>query len=417
MNHEILKRVIFDQHEIIKSTKIVERNDYVFDEKLNYVLVGLRRSGKSTLLYKKIQDLIKNGVSYNQIIYINFEDERLIGFDVNDFDSIIEVANELSDSKKYYFFDEIQNIDYWEKFARRLADSKEFVYITGSNSKMLSKEIGEQLGGRYIQKYVVPFTFNEYVKANGVEVNDSAKSFGNINKLLDLYLEYGGLPESILLNNKKEYIRSVYQKVLLNDIILHNNIRNEQSIKMLIKKMAETVKDEMSFSKFYNILKSIGFSISKDTVIDYVSYILNSYLVFEIKNYYMSFVDKESTPKYYFTDNGILSLFLNDKKGIQFENLVASFLKYKYGDELYYIKSNKTGIDVDFFVPGKCAIQVTYTLDSDNYDREIDSLVKLNKSLEEKVELIIVSDKDEVIEKGNQTIKVVNIAKYLLQNE
>ncbi len=417
MNHEILKRVIFDQHEIIKSAKIVERNDYVFDEKLNYVLVGLRRSGKSTLLYKKVQDLIKNGVSYNQIIYINFEDERLIGFDVNDFDSIIEVANELSDLKKYYFFDEIQNIDFWEKFARRLADSKEFVYITGSNSKMLSKEIGEQLGGRYIQKYVVPFTFNEYVKANGVEVNDSAKSLGNINKLLDLYLEYGGLPESILLNNKKEYIRSVYQKVLLNDIILHNNIRNEQSIKMLIKKMAETVKDEMSFSKFYNILKSIGFSISKDTVIDYVSYILNSYLVFEIKNYYMSFVDKESTPKYYFTDNGILSLFLNDKKGIQFENLVASFLKYKYGDELYYIKSNKTGIDVDFFVPGKYAIQVTYTLDSDNYDREIDSLVKLNKSLEEKVELIIVSDKDEVIEKGNQTIKVVNIAKYLLQNE
>ena len=185
----------------------------------------------------------------------------------------------------------------------------------------------------------------------------------------------------------------------------------------LIKKMAETVKDEMSFSKFYNILKSIGFSISKDTVIDYVSYILNSYLVFEIKNYYMSFVDKESTPKYYFTDNGILSLFLNDKKGIQFVNLVASFLKYKYGDELYYIKSNKTGIDVDFFVPGKYAIQVTYTLDSDNYDREIDSLVKLNKSLEEKVELIIVSDKDGVIEKGDQIIKVVNIAKYLLQNE
>ena len=96
MNHEILKRVIFDQHEIIKSAIIVERNDYVFDEKLNYVLVGLRRSGKSTLLYKKVQDLIKNGVSYNQIIYINFEDERLIGFDVNDFDSVIEVAIELS---------------------------------------------------------------------------------------------------------------------------------------------------------------------------------------------------------------------------------------------------------------------------------------------------------------------------------
>ena len=140
MNHTLLKSVIYDQHEFIRNFQIVPRN-YEFEENGNYVLVGLRRAGKSTLLYKIVLDLVASGVDWDQIIYINFEDERLSEFTVADFNDILSVQSELSDKKGYFFLDEVQNIDGWEKFARRMADSKEHIYITGSNARMLSREI------------------------------------------------------------------------------------------------------------------------------------------------------------------------------------------------------------------------------------------------------------------------------------
>lgn len=140
MNHALLKSVIYDQHEFIRDFQIVPRN-YEFEENGNYVLVGLRRAGKSTLLYKIVLDLVASGVGWEQIIYINFEDERLSEFTVADFNDILSVQSELSNKKGYFFLDEVQNITGWEKFARRMADAKEHIYITGSNAKMLSREI------------------------------------------------------------------------------------------------------------------------------------------------------------------------------------------------------------------------------------------------------------------------------------
>lgn len=153
MNHDILKRIIFDQHQVIRDSIIVDR-DIVLEKEANYVLVGLRRAGKTTMLYKRVQDLIKDGVEWNQIIYINFDDERLLGFNINDFEDILLVAEELSNKKHYFYFDEIQNIDNWEKFAIRLASQGYKVDITGSNAKMLSKEVESKLGGRYISKEI-----------------------------------------------------------------------------------------------------------------------------------------------------------------------------------------------------------------------------------------------------------------------
>lgn len=140
MNHETLKQIIFDQHEVIKKSQIVSR-DYVFDKNANYVLIGLRRSGKSTLLYKRVQDLVSSGVDWKQIIYINFDDERLLGFQASDFEDILLTAEEITSQKHYFYFDEIQNIDGWEKFAIRMANAKEKVDIKGSNAKMLSHEV------------------------------------------------------------------------------------------------------------------------------------------------------------------------------------------------------------------------------------------------------------------------------------
>ena len=140
MNHELLKRIIYDQHQVIKDAIIVDRN-IELEKDVNYVLVGLRRSGKTTLLYKRVQDLIDEGVEWNQIIYINFDDERLVDFKLDDFDDILLTAEEMSNKNKYFYLDEIQNIDDWEKFAIRIANQGYKVDITGSNAKMLSKEV------------------------------------------------------------------------------------------------------------------------------------------------------------------------------------------------------------------------------------------------------------------------------------
>ena len=141
MNHALLKSVIYDQHEFIRDFQIVPRN-YEFEENGNYVLVGLRGAGKSTLLYKIVLDLVASGVDWEQIVYINFEDERLSEFTAADFNDLLSVQSEMSDKKGYFFLDEVQNIDGWEKFARRMADAKEHIYITGSNAKMLSRDAG-----------------------------------------------------------------------------------------------------------------------------------------------------------------------------------------------------------------------------------------------------------------------------------
>ena len=238
MNHEIIKKVIFDQHNVIKDTTIVDR-DIVLERDVNYVLVGLRRAGKTTLLYKRVQDLIKEGVEWEQIIYINFDDERLLGFCVEDFDDILLVAEELSNKKHFFYFDEIQNIDGWEKFAIRLSNQGYKVDITGSNAKMLSKEVEAKLGGRYISKEILPYSLKEFLRANSVNKDAySTKDLGRVNRLINDYFVNGGFPESVAFKNKREYVSSIYQKVLYNDIIVHNNVRNENGMKLMIKKIA-----------------------------------------------------------------------------------------------------------------------------------------------------------------------------------
>ena len=273
MNHDLLKNIIYDQHELIQNADIVARPSYRFEPNANYVLVGLRRAGKSTLLFKIVQDLVAKGVTWEQIIYINFEDERLSEFQKEDFNDILSVQSELSAERGYFFFDEIQIVPGWEKFCRRMADAKEHVYVTGSNASMLSREISTTLGGRYLTKYVTPYDFDEYLTAQNVPHDTRAllrtKANGRIRSYCAEYLQYGGFPEAIQYTAKREYISSVYQKILLGDIITRNGIRNDYAIKILMKKLAESVKSEISYTKLHGILKSIGISVGKESIIDY----------------------------------------------------------------------------------------------------------------------------------------------------
>ena len=418
MDHKIIKTVIYDRHEVIKNINLIDR-DYSFDLNVNYVLTGLRRAGKTMMLYSIVQQLIKNGVEWNQIIYINFEDERLAEFNINDFNDIVEVKNEITENKAYYFFDEIQNIDGWELFARRLADEKEFVYITGSNSKMLSREISNQLGARYIPLQINTLSFDEYL--NSFNVGHDEKDLytsslkGRLIRYFDDYYHFGGFPETLNINVKREYVSNIYNKIMIGDIATRNSIRNENALKLLVKKIAETVTDSVSYTRLYNILKQIGISsISKDTIIDYISYCKDAFLLFDIKNYFASFVEKESNPKYYFNDNGILNLFLIDKDPVLLENVVALFLYNRY-DELYYLKSDEYNVDIDFYIPdNNSAVQVSYSLSVEARNREINNLINFEKSNGKCRKIIVTYQEEEIIEEDDYSIEVIPAYKFIL---
>ena len=395
MPHDLLKRVNLDQHEVIRRTDIVPRSTALLPD-INQVLTGLRRAGKSTMLYDLAKKLVAGGVDWNRIIYINFEDERLTEMTVADLNDILTVQSEMSGQKGYFFFDEIQNIPGWEKFARRMADRHETVQITGSNAKMLSREIQSTLGGRYLEKHIWPYSFDEYLNARGTPHGEAEQletiAHGRILAACGDYLEEGGFPEAFRYPSKREYISGVYQKILLGDIVTRNGLRNSQAIALLIKKIAETVMREVSYAKLYGSLKAIGVRVSRDSVIDYIGYITDAYLLFKVYNYFSAFAERETTPKYYFSDNGLLNLFLTDKKSALLENAVAIWLKQRYGEEVSYLKSSVTGIDIDFYVPSEgAAIQVCLALNEQSANRETDNLMKAAATMPEIKRLIIVT--------------------------
>ena len=173
MDLYLLTKIIRESQKIIPKISGLTR-DFKFESNLNYLLTGMRYSGKSFLMYKRAQELVHQGISWKQIIYLNFEDERLADFKLADFNDILIAANTITTEKHYFFFDEIQNVDGWERFARRLADQGERVFITGSNSKTLGQDIISRLGGRYMIKYVSPFSFKEYLRAKNLEFDQIA---------------------------------------------------------------------------------------------------------------------------------------------------------------------------------------------------------------------------------------------------
>lgn len=420
MNHEVLKKVIYDQHEIMQRINFLPRA-YHLEDGANHVLTGLRRAGKSTLLYARARQLVESGASWDQITFINFEDERLSEFSLADFDDIVAVQVEMCGAHGYYFLDEIQNIEGWEQFARRLADARERVCITGSNARMLSREIEGRLGGRYLSSKIDTYSFAEYLDATGTPRGarelTATRSNGLVRKSFDEYLHFGGFPESLALEDKRGYASSVYQKVLLGDIVARNGIRNANALRLLVKKLAESVMSDIAFTRLHHMLKSVGAPISKDTVIDYVSYAEEAFLVFHIENYFARFVERTSTPKYYFSDNGLLNLFLIQKDTALLENAVAQHLHRACPDGLFFLKSAKTGIDVDFFLPDrKEAIQVAYALDQNSVGREVGNLVKFAKSFDDVERLVIVTHEDErTISTQGVKIEVIPAYRYLLE--
>ena len=247
--------------------------------------------------------------------------------------------------KPLIYLDEIQNIKGWEKFVRRLADSKYKIFVTGNNAKMLSKEIYTTLGagGRFVAKDIFPFTFREYLPFHNIELNQNweyGETRIQIVKQFNDYFYYGGFAESFPLKDKRSWLNELYQKILLRDVILRNNIKNEYAIKVLVKKLAENVMQPTSLAWLKNIIESTEATISRNTLIEYIQYLTSAFLIFEISNFSDKLSEKETFKKRYFFDNGLLNNFLFEPNTKLLENIVVITLKkmeplsifYQYGN-------------------------------------------------------------------------------------
>lgn len=417
MTKDLIKSLISEYQVYVSQVELIPRNVELVDG-LNYVFVGLRHAGKSYLMFQRIAQLIEQGHKKEEILYFNFEDDRIDSLDVKDLDLIKTCYEEMYDSRPIFFLDEIQLIDRWEKFARRLADQKYQVYITGSNAKMLSSEIATTLGGRYMIHEVYPYSLQEYLNANGIDIHEKNALFTSgkkIVKLANTYFQHGGLPETVGMKEPRSWMSNLFSKIFFGDLVARYRIRNDYALRVMIRKMAESVKQPLSYNRIASIVSSTGKKLSTDAAIDYVDYMTETWLILPYENLYGKLQDKESNRKYYFTDNGLLHLFLVDANTSLLENIVAITLRRKYGDGSYFWNSKNA--EVDFVVPEeKLAVQVSYSMaDADTFKRETDAMIKLDSVLSISKMIVVTMEEESFVEKDGYHIKLVPLWKWLLR--
>lgn len=417
MDKNIAKKLILENQQMVKELSFIRRN-VEFEPHSCYVLVGLRRVGKSYMLYQRIHDLLQQGHSIEEILYFNFEDDRLADIQLSDLDLIKQAYEEIFEHKPIFMLDEIQLVDGWEKFARRLADHKYLVYITGSNAKMLSKEISTTLGGRYIVQNVFPFSFQEFLKSKDIQLEKQWEYLDNahIKRAFNEYFHFGGLPELVLREEpfKRQWLGNLYNKIYFGDLISRYNIRNTAGLKALVRKLAESIKQPQSYNRLANIVSTVAGKVKQETIVDYLEYIKETCMIFSIENIEAKLQDKISNKKYYFIDNGILNLFLLDPETSLLENMVAIYLYETYGEDLYYYNDN---IEVDFclFEHGK-AIQVSYSIQDDKtFERETKALLAYSKRFDCKELFIITMDEEKEINLDGNVIQIIPLWKMLLK--
>lgn len=393
---------------------MLDRNDYLKlliklkEKRIIKVVTGIRRCGKSTLFMIYKNYLLKNGVKKNQIISMNFEKPE-----DNKYNNWLELYNDinnklLKNKMNYVFLDEIQIVDNFEKVVDGLfVKDNVDLYITGSNSYMLSGELATYLTGRYMQIHMLPLSFKEYVET--CEDNNELKEYQN-------YIEKGGFPYLTTLNNDKELIRNyldgIYNTVLLKDVILRNNIKDVMILNSVIKYVFDNIGQLISTNKICNTLNSNNRKSSVNTIESYLNCLIDSYIIYKITRYDIKGKDYLKTgDKYYVNDLGLRNYLLGEVKdlGSILENII--FLELKRRNYDIYIGKNGNR-EIDFVVKnnnGTKYIQVSLSVrDENTLKRELESLKTINDNYPK---YIITLDYDSANYEG---IKQINAIDFLL---
>ena len=417
MNKQEIKKVIVAQKESRIEFQYIEREKQLLLQETGTdpfvrIFSGVRRCGKSTLM-----DHIRNN-SEEKNYSLNFDDNRLTGFVAGDFEKLFEAFHELYDPEKTWYFDEIQNIEGWELFIRRLHNEGQKVLITGSNANMLSRELGSHLTGRYLQTEIFPFSFAEYCKFRemSIETNDfySPAKTTVLKKAIRDYMINGGFPE-FLQSGNTDYLKILFENILYRDILARHNIRNGR----LFMEMTHFLISNISKETSYNSLKNIFGLANAITVKEYISYLEDCYLLFSINKFDYSLKKQLANPKkIYCVDSGmagIVSFQFSENFGRQLENLVFLHLR-RNSPNIYYHRQNH---ECDFLVVDKNkvvkAIQVCQSIgNSATLQREMNGLIEAMKAYQLRIGYIITEDEEETIEQNGFTIQVIPAWKFLL---
>lgn len=379
------------------------------------VVSGVRRCGKSTLLNQVIGDLYKEGV-----YYLNFEDERLMDFAVEDFNDLYEVFLELYAEKKVFFFDEIQNVPKWEVFVRRMQGKGCKFFITGSNASLLSKELGTKLSGRNVSIELFPFSFREFLSFKGVQPSQNGlfltEERAALKKHSSEYLRHGGMPEYLKYQDQV-LLKRVYEDILYRDIVARYGIKQVKPLRELGLYLLSNIGGTFSYN---NLKKILGLG-SMNTIKSYADYLENSYLIFLVSKFSYSLKEQfVALKKIYCIDNGLaesVAFQFSKNKGKFLENLVFLELKRRF-TEIYYYKTTNN-LEVDFLVKtGRKDVKLIQVADNLNNDktrrREVDSLAKAMEELRLKTGLILTDDTEEDLQIAGKSIKAVPLYKWLL---
>lgn len=368
-------------------------------------LAGVRRSGKTFHLFNLIKKL-RNKIATRNILYINFEDERL-ALSTDELDLILQSYRELYPdldlSECYFFFDEVQEVDGWEKFIARLYNSvTKHIFITGSNATLLSKEIASALRGRTITFEIFPLSFQEFVSIVSQNINrHSSQGQATLAHLFEQFMHQGGFPELLIQNDdlKEKILQEYFNVMVLRDLIERYQISQATILKYFCKRVVGNSAGEFSVNKIYNELKSQGYQVGKDTLYSYQEYVETIYLSRFISKYSHSIVKAEmSQKKSYVIDQGMgaaLDYKLSQDKGRLLETTVALEL-FKQGKHIAYVQN---GSECDFVVIKKGtvieAIQVTYDLSGKAKKREVNGLVDACQKFDLKTGTVLTFDQQD----------------------
>lgn len=422
MEKSLIKEIVLEQKNVEDSSNPGIKRDHIkliskyISMPHGVVISGIRRVGKSTLLTQIINNFYKK-----DIYYFNFEDERLIEFAPEDFNALYEIFVEVSGEKRVFFFDEIQNVEKWEIFVRRMQDKGYKFFITGSNASLLSKELGTRLTGRCIMLELYPFSFFEFLLFHGYSPSKDALSYtverGKIKKYFNEYLVKGGMPEYLKYKDPV-LLKRIYEDILYRDIVARYEIKEVKALRELGFYFMSNIAGLFS----YNNLKQILHLGSVNTIRSYVDYLQNSFLIFTINRFSYSLKQQFiANKKVYCIDNGLaesIAFRFSKNKGRYLENLVFIELKRRY-EEIYYYKTSNN-LEVDFLIRNKnkniILIQVTERLDNENVrNREMNSLISAMDELKINNALLLTEDNEEKVKIKNKIINVKPIYKWLLE--
>ena len=425
IDEKIILQVLAEQQEEIKGykpQKWVARKEealFEFETKMAQVVIGVRRSGKSTLCHKV---LMERGIRYG---YVNLDDDRLADMKTEDLNTVLSCVYQLYGTDiPYLVLDEIQDVDGWYLFVNRLLRTDLHIFVTGSNAKLLSGELATHLTGRYNEIHLFPFSFSEYCQYHHIDTQGiTTKAEAERKRAFMDYIHDGGFPEMQGLRNKRAYVQSLIEAILRKDIQKRFKIRNIEALRKLAHHLINNTCQEINYDEMSELL-----GIADKTAKKYIDYLGQAFLIQLLTRHSFKSRERVRNQKAYIVDAGLQgnrdNVLAPENLGWRLENVVYIELLRRGAQDfldIYYHKPTPRAKEIDFVVCDQSKavelIQVAYEIDSVKaYYRETSSLIKASAALSCNRLTLIAFTQTRDVEIEGKTIHIISVLEWLLNS-